>query len=746
MDPLATTSLDTTGRCEEGTRGRRREYHGDDGGSHAALAASGELEEHGEAEENENPEETGRQNTQSSHQNPPDDATTTATPSLPSGHVTDFVVTHPSQTRFTCPDAGCRLTYPTHHSLVRHVGISHKRLALKLSFKCALCDYTHTSLRSTSLHFRHAHGVAVPPLPIDGSSEKACPYCHLTFPSKHSCATHIRDKHMEAASAQRARVAAEKIVRQGESTARMKWSEAEASKFKEALAKFGPDSNIKIAAAIGTRTAAQVNVFKWRFLRANPSWLQQNYHPAPTTANAPSARCSSASPRLTPEDRSPPDSRTTQRPPAANTRSSRSSSATSESHTPPGPSNTRRQRTTGTRALPAPPAPTRQRRGPPPTSSTLPAAPPPSLAVQQLAPGSPTPTASPQAAVSAVMQYYSPGERVAQHNQEEGTPSPPSAPLTEETVSRLRRLDEQLQALRATAPDTPDPDAPGSTPPQAELLSPGREEGTQSPMPSSRPATHEEGTPSPPPAPLLEETVLRLQHADEVLKKLRASAVARWEPEPTDIPSLAQKSQEERIPLPPAADTQGEGTIRPREEALAILELDNIHLWDPEEEILSPTLLAGIATPPSTSPASDVDNQLQLPPATITPLVTTEGQEQPPPSIFRSLLHVPAFVPSVPQPLRRTEQPDQALRSSRGGEPSDTSPPPTPPTLPVTSLPLTAVSARRHQALGMDVVTRQPLTVPPIYCGACPTYTTIITTRAAPTSSSVPWLTGTDYH
>ena len=487
-------------------------------------------------------------------------------------------------------------------------------------------------------------------------------------------------------------------MRQGESTARMKWSEAEASKFKEALAKFGPDSNIKIAAAIGTRTAAQVNVFKWRFLRANPSWLQQNYHPAPTTANAPSARCSSASPRLTPEDRSPPDSRTTQRPPAANTRSSRSSSATSESHTPPGPSTTRRQRTTGTRALPAPPAPTRQRHGPPPTSSTLPAAPPPSLAVQQLAPGSPTPTASPQAAVSAVMQYYSPGGRVAQHNQEEGTPSPLSAPLTEETVSRLRRLDEHLQTLRATAPDTPDPDAPGSTPPQAELLSPGREEGTQSPMPASRPATQEEGTPSPPPAPLLEETALRLQHADEVLKKLRASAVARWEPEPTDFPSLAQKSQEERIPLPPAADTLDEGTIRPqpREEALAILGLENIHLWDPEEEILSPTLLACIATPPASplleasserqhsSPGAYVDLPMSPMAAGERPATPSVHAPIPPPSIFRSLLHVPPFIPARPQTDAPTREsaPPTTPSSPRAGVPERSEahqpPPPVP--------------------------------------------------------------------
>ena len=73
----------------------------------------------------------------------PDDVATADAPSRPSGHMTNIVVIHPSQTRFTCPDTACRLTYPTHASLVRHVGVSHKGITLNISFKCALCDYTH---------------------------------------------------------------------------------------------------------------------------------------------------------------------------------------------------------------------------------------------------------------------------------------------------------------------------------------------------------------------------------------------------------------------------------------------------------------------------------------------------------------------------------------------------------------------------------------------------------------------------
>lgn len=91
---------------------------------------------------------------------------------------------------------------------------------------------------------------------------------------------------MSEMCAQRSKEAAEKVVRQGESTARMKWTPVEIDKFKAALAKFGPDSNMKISAAIGTRTRDQVNVYKWRFLRANPSWLGENYHPDGPAANS----------------------------------------------------------------------------------------------------------------------------------------------------------------------------------------------------------------------------------------------------------------------------------------------------------------------------------------------------------------------------------------------------------------------------------------------------------------------------
>ena len=57
---------------------------------------------------------------------------------------------------------------------------------------------------------------------------------------------------MEEVCAQRARESPKKEVQHGESTARTKWSQGEIEKFKAALARYGPDSNIKLAAEIGT--------------------------------------------------------------------------------------------------------------------------------------------------------------------------------------------------------------------------------------------------------------------------------------------------------------------------------------------------------------------------------------------------------------------------------------------------------------------------------------------------------------
>ena len=73
----------------------------------------------------------------------------------------------------------------------------------------------------------------------------------------------------------RAREAAEKETQRGTSTARIKWGQGEIEKFKEALGKFSPGSNIKLAAAVGTRSATQVNMFKCQGLS---NLVESHYH------------------------------------------------------------------------------------------------------------------------------------------------------------------------------------------------------------------------------------------------------------------------------------------------------------------------------------------------------------------------------------------------------------------------------------------------------------------------------------
>ena len=58
---------------------------------------------------------------------------------------------------------------------------------------------------------------------------------------------------MLEASEQRAREAAEREKQRGTSTARSKWGEGEIGRFKEALRRLGPDSNTKLAEAVGKR-------------------------------------------------------------------------------------------------------------------------------------------------------------------------------------------------------------------------------------------------------------------------------------------------------------------------------------------------------------------------------------------------------------------------------------------------------------------------------------------------------------
>ena len=177
-----------------------------------------------------------------------------------------------------------------------------------------------------------------------------------------------------------------------------------------------------------------------------------------------------------------------------------------------------------------------------------------------------------------------------------------------------------------------------------------------------------------------------------------------------------------------------------RDEALAIRGMENIQMWDPEEEeLLSPSLLAGIATPPPTNQTSPHQHQLQHPPhyplATVSVRGSTVDREcayptnrtkklppRPPPhpqpwspqgstvaqggrwsssrrtpgrdaiTTPQPSINAQLFIPGTPWISTRTQQTDQALQPMGKGAGLGTSPPPTPPSSPQRTLPPAIVS------------------------------------------------------
>ena len=66
------------------------------------------------------------------------------------------------------------------------------------------------------------------------------------------------------------KVRAEASASENATEKRKAWTHDEVERFKAALIRFGPLSNVAIADAVGTRTNKQVGVFKRAFLTKNP--------------------------------------------------------------------------------------------------------------------------------------------------------------------------------------------------------------------------------------------------------------------------------------------------------------------------------------------------------------------------------------------------------------------------------------------------------------------------------------------
>eukprot|EP00731_Ephydatia_muelleri_P013746 Em0007g1056a len=464
------------------------------------------------------------------------------------------------------------------------------------------------------------------------------------------------EQHMREASEQRAREAAESGRRRGSATARTKWSEAEIARFKEALARLGPGNNAALAAAVGTRDKQQITTFKSRFLKANPTWLEENHHPAqPTATTSGSRRSSTRSPAST-QGRSPivstilpPHTRASQRQPRAG--DARTRRATSKDKTG------RAGRATST-------SPASAASGTPPTADT--------------------PSPSTQASTPTT--------------QEERTPSPLPAPISRETAQRLERLDKALSLLR------PNPITQWEPEPQE----------CQSQAHNGRAGTTP-GEETPRPQPMEEMLATLNQHNTELMEKalaiLSQPNIQLWDPE-LEILSPSLEGIHTPPPTPPLA------TVTERRHCSPGLGVDLRSQLTVVTALPAPATAPPLATVTERrhcSPGVGVDlrPQSQRPP---TPAIHTgetprsSPTEEAPVSIFQSLLHAQEFIPRT---FSRTRQADELLRPPRGEEAPSTSPPPMPPSSPVHTPPSTTASARQRCGSGAGVAVYQLLPPPP---------------------------------
>ena len=191
----------------------------------------------------------------------------------------EATIIYPSQASYRCPV--CELCYSVYSSWTRHLSTAHAETEITLNFKCDACDRSFVSRRAVANHHSKIHGKSTSP--SRRSTEEAgafqCSFCQQRFPSKRSVAQHIRNQHPAEASEQRATQAANWEARY--------WTPREHQLFLDALAKFGPSSNVKIANYIETKTCKQVGMHKRIFMRDNPGWTRDHANSTPDSTPQP---------------------------------------------------------------------------------------------------------------------------------------------------------------------------------------------------------------------------------------------------------------------------------------------------------------------------------------------------------------------------------------------------------------------------------------------------------------------------
>ena len=175
-------------------------------------------------------------------------------------------IVYPTQQTYRCPVY--EVCFSIYSSWTRHTTAAHPDDVLDLHFSCSTCEMKFASRRSVANHHTKTHGKASAPTRSDeDAGSVVCEFCEARFPSRRSMSQHVRNQHAAAASEQRAAQAATE-----EAGRRSLWTPHKHHLFTEALSRYGPNSNTKLASHIGSKTAKQVGMHKRIFLQDNPDW------------------------------------------------------------------------------------------------------------------------------------------------------------------------------------------------------------------------------------------------------------------------------------------------------------------------------------------------------------------------------------------------------------------------------------------------------------------------------------------
>ena len=210
--------------------------------------------------------------------------TTTTTTTKPTETTWNVVITHPTQTTFTCP--ACGVSYHVYSSLQRHMRDRHKDGKVTWTYVCATCGEEYPDKKKVSAHVTRVHVGRAMTTTTTKKDPKGgafpCEFCKETFESSRSRSQHVRNQH---ATAQSARLAEVSSKRTSTDSQPRHWDKGTVEKFIRALFVVGTGSNVEIANQMKTKKTAQnVKAYKLRFLKDRPRWRIEFSHLDPSAA------------------------------------------------------------------------------------------------------------------------------------------------------------------------------------------------------------------------------------------------------------------------------------------------------------------------------------------------------------------------------------------------------------------------------------------------------------------------------